>query len=95
MVKSITGYGDKISVRPGDTVRFMVSCASPQPYRARLVCVVCGDRNPAGPGVKLPAVPSAIDGTYQGRHQPINPGPMCWCRPRRRLPAWRGSPCRR
>jgi N,N-dimethylformamidase len=74
MVKSITGYGDKISVRPGDTVRFMVSCTSPQPYRARLVRVVCGDRNPAGPGVKLPAVPSAIEGTYQGRHQPINAG---------------------
>ena len=54
MVKSITGYGDKISVQPGDTVRFMVSCTSPQPYRARLVRVVCGDRNPAGPGVKLP-----------------------------------------
>jgi N,N-dimethylformamidase len=74
MVKSITAYGDQISVRPGDTIRFMVSCAKPTPYRARLVRVVCGDRNPKGPGVKLPAVDSPIDGTYQGHHQPINAG---------------------
>src|SRR5713226_2704500 len=74
MVKSITGYADRISVRPGETIRFMVSCTKPTAYRAQLVRVVCGDCNPKGPGLALPAVDSPIDGTYGGRHQPINAG---------------------
>jgi N,N-dimethylformamidase len=74
MVKSIAGYSDRISVQPGETIRFMVSCSEPTTYRARLVRVVSGDLNPRGPGVKLPAVASAIDGTYRGRPQAINAG---------------------
>ena len=74
MVKSITGYSDKISVQAGETIRFMVSCEKPGPYRAELVRVVCGDLNPKGPGVKLPAIDCPINGTYQGRHQSIHNG---------------------
>jgi N,N-dimethylformamidase len=74
MVKSITSYSDKISVQAGETIRFMVSCEKPGPYRAQLVRVVCGDLNPKGPGVKLPAVDCAINGTYDGRHQAIHNG---------------------
>jgi N,N-dimethylformamidase len=74
MVKSITGYSDKISVQAGETIRFMVSCEQPGPYRAELVRVVCGDLNPNGPGIKLPAVDCPINGTYEGRHQAIHNG---------------------
>jgi N,N-dimethylformamidase len=74
IVKGITGYSDRISVQPGETIRFMVSCEQPGPYRAELVRVVCGDLNPKGPGIKLPAVDCPINGTYQGRHQPIHNG---------------------
>jgi N,N-dimethylformamidase len=61
-------------VQAGETIRFMVSCAKPGPYRAELVRVVCGDLNPNGPGVRLPAVDCPINGTYQGRHQAIHNG---------------------
>jgi N,N-dimethylformamidase len=74
MVRSIIGYADRISARPGETIRFMVSCTKEAVYRAQLVRVVCGDCNPKGPGLKLPAVDSSINGTYEGRNQPINAG---------------------
>ena len=35
---------------------------------------MCGDLNPKGPGVKLPAIDCPINGTYQGRHQSIHNG---------------------
>jgi N,N-dimethylformamidase len=74
MVKSITAYSDRISVQAGETIRFMVSCDKPGSYRAQLVRVVCGDLNPKGPGVKLPALDCPINGTYEGRQQPIHNG---------------------
>src|SRR5215470_3891874 len=74
MVKSITGYSDKISVQAGETIRFMVSCDKAASYRAQLVRVVCGDQNPKGPGVKLPPVDCPVNGTHKGRHQAIHAG---------------------
>ena len=40
-------------------------------YRARLVRLIHGDINPAGPGFKARPVESPINGTYPGRRQPI------------------------
>jgi N,N-dimethylformamidase len=70
----ITGYADRISVRPGETIRFMVSLETPARYRADLVRVVCGDCNPKGPGYKEVEIASPANGEYQGRHQPIRAG---------------------
>lgn len=47
----VTGYSDKLSAAPGEIVRFMVHCQLPT-YRADIVCLICGDTNPQGPGVK-------------------------------------------
>ncbi|MGH6717856.1 MAG: N,N-dimethylformamidase beta subunit family domain-containing protein [Alphaproteobacteria bacterium] len=70
--KTIAGYADKISVAPGERIEFKVSCEpGVGDYRAAIVRVVCGDGQPAGPGLKLHHVPSAVDGAHQGRHQPI------------------------
>ena len=69
----LVGYTDKLSVMPGETVRFMVSCNHPE-YRADLVRLVHGDENPAGPGFKEREVASAINAEYQGRHQSIRSG---------------------
>jgi len=69
----ITGYADKISARPGETVHFMVNCELPE-YRAEVVRIVCGDENPAGPGVKERRVRTAADGVYPGRRQTIESG---------------------
>ena len=45
----IVGYADAMSVAPGETIRFMVSCELPE-YRAQIVRLIHGDINPAGPG---------------------------------------------
>ena len=70
----LLGYSDKISVAPGETIAFKVSAPDSDRYRARLVRVVHGDVNPDGPGLKMLAVPSAIDGEYAGRAQAIDAG---------------------
>jgi N,N-dimethylformamidase len=69
----ITGYADSLSVAVGENLTFRVSSESPA-YRARLVRLIHGDRNPAGPGFKCEALPSNIDGEYPGRFQPIHGG---------------------
>ncbi len=70
--KTIVGYADKMSVAPGERIEFKVSCEpGVGEYRAGIVRVVCGDPQPAGPGLKLHPVPSAVDGAHKGRHQPI------------------------
>ena len=73
-MKQIVGYSDKISVRPGETISFMVSCEKRGPYQARVVQIIHGDTNPEGPGYKERAVTSSVDGTYQGRKQEIQAG---------------------
>src|SRR4029453_12503641 len=69
----LVGYGDRWSVQPGDSIRFMVSAAVPR-YQARLVRLIHGDVNPAGPGYKDQLVASTIEGWYDGREQTDHPG---------------------
>jgi N,N-dimethylformamidase len=69
----ILGYCDKLSVAPGETVRFMVSCEAER-YRAEIVRIVHGDANPAGPGLRLAPVATPITGEYPGRKQAIDAG---------------------
>jgi N,N-dimethylformamidase len=69
----LTGYADRLSVAPGQTIRFMVSCDAPE-YRADLVRLIHGDENPAGPGLIERPVPSSIEGTRDGRYQAIRSG---------------------
>ncbi|HXG19460.1 MAG TPA: N,N-dimethylformamidase beta subunit family domain-containing protein, partial [Methylomirabilota bacterium] len=69
----ITGYSDKISVRPGETIQFMVNCELPS-YEVEVVRIICGDTNPAGPGVKEKTVRTPVTGTHKGRKQIIEAG---------------------
>ena len=69
----IVGYSDRFSVRPGQTMRFMVSSEAPA-YRAQLVRLRHTDANPQGPGCKIEALASSISGEYPGRHQAIHSG---------------------
>jgi len=71
---TIHGYADRLSVAPGETIEFKVSCDEPGDYRADLVRLIHGDTNPAGPGYKEQEIASAVNGTYPGRHQPIASG---------------------
>ena len=69
----LLGYTDRLSVAPGESVRFMVSCDHAE-YDARLVRLLHGDTNPAGPGFRQLEVPSEIDGTKPGKHEQIHSG---------------------
>jgi N,N-dimethylformamidase beta subunit-like protein/concanavalin A-like lectin/glucanase superfamily protein len=69
----ITGYSDKISAAPGETLSFMVNCELPT-YQAEIVRIICGDSNPAGPGVKEKVVKTSANKTYKGRKQGIEAG---------------------
>ena len=41
--KTVVGYGDQITVRPGETITFFASTYAPGDYRASLVRVINGD----------------------------------------------------
>jgi N,N-dimethylformamidase len=71
----IIGYSDPLTARPGDTVRFMVSCQASE-YRASLVRLIHGDRDERGPGFKAERcdVDLPDGGRYPGRVQLIRSG---------------------
>ncbi|MCY4467667.1 MAG: hypothetical protein OXC08_03020, partial [Thiotrichales bacterium] len=55
---SLTGYADRLSVRPGETIRFHLANATGADIDAKLVRVICADANPAGPGILVEPVAS-------------------------------------
>ena len=69
----IVGYSDRFSVRPGQTIRFMVSCEE-SAYRAEIVRLRHTDDSPRGPGFKTETLETSANGEYQGRYQPIRKG---------------------
>ena len=69
----LTGYADKFSVKPGETIKFYVSSKQPK-YKAELVRVIHGDPNPKGPGFKTEPVSTDIDGEYTGYEQVLYGG---------------------
>ena len=70
---NIVGYTDRLSAQPGETVRFMVSCEARR-YRADIVRLIHGDRNPGGPGFKAQEIKTAASGEYPGRRQMLPKG---------------------
>ena len=70
----ILGYPNRYSVAPGEPISFHVSLEEGNAYDARIVRVVNGDCNPAGPGLDLPHVPSAVDGRYSGVVRRVDAG---------------------
>ena len=56
---TVHGYADRLSVAPGETIEFKVSCDEPGSYRADLVRLIHGDTNPVGPGVTTSGVGTA------------------------------------
>lgn len=88
----ITGYLDRFSHRPGERFEARISVRDGGQARARLVRVISGDPNPAGPGLRFEDLSHRFDVTFAGRHQPIRlgshavvprtprrePGPLTW-----------------
>jgi N,N-dimethylformamidase len=56
----LTGYADKPSVRPGETLNFHVANATGTGVSGRIVRVICADPNPAGPGIIEEAVAASL-----------------------------------
>ena len=65
----ITGYANRFSLSPGETINFKVSSVSAEPYSARLVRVISGDPNPDGPGIIEEDVEAVFTGVYPSRYQ--------------------------
>ncbi len=72
-MKKITGYSDRVSARPGETVSFMVNCELPN-YRVEIVKLICGDTSPAGPSFKEKLLRTPVSGRYKGRRQRLHVG---------------------
>ena len=70
---ALMGYADRLSVQPGQLVRFMVSCDFAE-YRADIVRLIHGDINPKGPGFKEELIHTRVSGEYPGRRQDLRAG---------------------
>ena len=66
----LTGYTDRWSVKPGETIQFMVSSAAAAPFSVEFARLLCADPNPAGPGYREVPMPSPVDGHHPGQEQP-------------------------
>jgi N,N-dimethylformamidase len=69
----LAGYTDRLSVAPGDAVAFHVSTDA-EAYDLRIVRMLHGDQNAAGPGHRERAVDSDVEGRYAGRVQVAHAG---------------------
>jgi N,N-dimethylformamidase len=70
----LTGYTDRWSVKPGESIRFMVSSAVDAPFNLRFARHLCADPNPAGPGYREVTMPTILDGEHAGQEQAALPG---------------------
>ena len=67
---SVAGYSDRWSVKPDQIIRFMASSVGDIPVQVRFERHLCADPNPAGPGLRQIAMPTAVDGEHQVAFQP-------------------------
>ena len=71
----LTGYADRLSVRPEETIRFHVSNATGAKLsRASIVRVLSADANPAGPGIRTLAVDASVRAIAPCLPQQVTPG---------------------
>jgi N,N-dimethylformamidase len=57
----LAAYADRLSVRPGETIRFQVASDTGAAVETRLAKVTCADPNPAGPGVVVAPVDAQLN----------------------------------
>lgn len=67
----ITGYLDRFSHRPGETFTAHVALRNPGPAQARLVRVISGDPNPAGPGLQFEDLAAVFTTGFAGQSQQV------------------------
>ncbi|GCL62379.1 N,N-dimethylformamidase beta subunit family domain-containing protein [Pseudaquabacterium pictum] len=67
----LAGYAERLSARPGQTLRFHVANATGAPVSARVVRVRCADPNPAIGGVQTEPVDIAVEVLATPGPQPV------------------------
>jgi N,N-dimethylformamidase len=72
--KQILGYADKLTARPGEHIEFKISVAGGGTYSARLVRLTNGDVYSKGANFRELEIESPLNGSYEGREQPVAPG---------------------
>ena len=70
----ITGYLDRLSGRPGEPIQVKVSVRDSSAYEAKLERLICGDPNPAGPGLRFEDLSTVFRSTVRGRQQAVTLG---------------------
>ena len=65
----LTGYVDRLSARPGETLDFKISSTLSAPFEAKLVRVISADPNPDGPGLREEDLSRVFQGHYASRYQ--------------------------
>lgn len=71
---ALAGYAERLSARPGETLRFHVCHASGGPLRAWVVRVLCADPNPAIGGVQCEPVDLPVRMLAQAQAQTVPSG---------------------
>jgi len=71
---TILGYSDRLSGHYGEKIEFKVSSRATAMFDAILMRVIHADANPAGPGMKLEALPGVFSGKYPSRFQDLQGG---------------------
>lgn len=73
-VLPVTGYLDRLSVRPGDALRAHVATAEPAACAVKLVRVICADPNPEGPGLTFEDKSDVFAANFEAAPQAIPRG---------------------
>lgn len=71
---TVLGYAWPLVVSPGEAVAFHLSSSGPRSVEAEIVRVRCADPDPDGPGLRLHAPGTSLDGVLAVRKQPLFPG---------------------
>ncbi len=74
MALRLSGYADRISVRPGDEINFMLSADPAAEVRTELVRLIHGDAHPGGPGHVEEPVAAAANGWCPVARQYVQSG---------------------
>ena len=70
----LLGYADQWSVRPGENMKFMVSCSAAARFRADIVRLMGPQVGPDGPTFTEQLIDVDANGDYPARHQPVPAG---------------------
>jgi N,N-dimethylformamidase len=71
---AVMGYADAISVEPGDTIGFKVSCVGAPHYRAEIHRVLSPEAGPSAPPFRTVRIETPANGEYPARERPLRAG---------------------